>query len=249
MNYEEFAPKLGDWAESLRPFIEGPECDAIYAKLKSDRSRGKKSVPLSENTFRAFLETPIDKVKVVWFAYDPYPWVKEVYNEGKKEEIVVADGIAFSCANIGILQPSLELFYEGIEEDLYKGLHLKMVKDPDLAYLCNQGIMMTNSALTTEKNKVGAHSKLWQPFMKYLLEEVFTKLPGGIIFVLAGKESQKLERWINTLQHHIIKVEHPAAASHADRKWHHDNVFSKINKALKENYGFEPNWALEPAPF
>ena len=135
-----------------------------------------------------------------------------------KDGIYVADGIAMSCSNTEKEQPSLTLFYDAIEDDIYKGLNLEMQRFADLKYLCNQGVMLLNTALTTEMNKPGSHKELWKPFMVYLLEEIFSKKENGIIFILAGKQSQYYAKYINPLQHYIIEVEHPAAASHKMRK-------------------------------
>lgn len=242
MNYSKFEPLLGDWGEKLKPFIESEECDKMYDLLKQDAKRGKKIFPLSANVYRAFKETPFNDLKVVFVAYDPYAQMS-------RDGTVIADGIAFSCANTEKEQPSLELFYNGIEDDLYNGLKLDYLREPDLKYLCNQGIMMTNSALTVEKDKTGSHEKIWRPFMKYLYEEVFAKYNNGLVFVLAGKVSQELEKFINPLQHYIIKVEHPAFAYRQKRPWNHQKLFSQVNYILKTNNNIQLNWVLEEAPF
>ena len=166
-----------------------------------------------------------------------------------KDGIYVADGIAMSCSNTEKEQPSLTLFYDAIEDDIYKGLNLEMQRFADLKYLCNQGVMLLNTALTTEMNKPGSHKELWKPFMVYLLEEIFSKKENGIIFILAGKQSQYYAKYINPLQHYIIEVEHPAAASHKMRKWQHEKIFSKINYILKTNGKSEVDWVYEKPPF
>lgn len=240
MIYEKFKNALGSWAESLQPFIESKDCDEIYSTLKAQKDRGWISCPESINTYRAFKETPMDDVKVVFLLMDPYPWFKD----GK----FVADGIAMSCANTEILQPSLEKFYGGIEDDLYKGLNLQMLKSPDLKYLCNQGVMMLNTALTTRLNNTGYHTKLWAPFTKYLLEDVFSKIRHRVVFVLCGEKSQDFEGCINPLQHRIFKLEHPAHASYQKRPWIHDNIFTKCNKLLAEDEK-TVIWDYEEAPF
>lgn len=242
MNYSKFESLLGDWGPKLRPFIESEDCDKLYTQLKAEGKRGKKILPLSSNIYRAFLETPYSDLKVVFVLLDPYPTIK-------KDGTIVADGIAMSCANTEILQPSLELFYDAIEDDLYKGLNLHNERFPDLKYLCNQGIMLLNTALTVEANKTGSHTELWKPFMKYLYEEVFAKYNNGLIFVLCGKVSQELAKYINPLQHYIYELEHPAFAARQMRGWKHEKIFSKINYLLQENNNIIPQWIYEKAPF
>lgn len=245
MNYSKFEPLLGTWGEKLKGFIESEKCDELYSFLKTESRRGKVICPDHDNVFRAFQETPYNDLKVVMMLQDPYYQVK--FGEGHNTK--VADGVAMSCRNTGKLQPSLELFYEGMEDDLYKGLNLKMEKNPDLTYLCKQGVMMLNTSLTVEQDKPSSHYERWKDFTTYLLEEVFTQYNNGLIFVLAGNKSQYYERFINPLQHYIFKVEHPAAAAHSQRKWKHDKIFSKINKILKENNNYQVTWDYGEIPF
>lgn len=241
MNFDKFAPQLGDWAEKLRPFIESEQCDKIYARLKADSNRGKIICPAHQDTYRAFRETPWKQLKAVFIAQDPYPWVKD----GQ----FVADGLALSCSNTKVLQPSLSIFYDGIEDDIGReNMPEHSIRDSDLSHLSYQGIMMLNSALTVEKDLVGSHRELWMPFTQYLLEEVFTKSNKSLIFILMGKEAQYFNRYINPMQHTIYEIEHPAAAAHKQRKWEHKNVFSKVSRLVKENHSYNISW-MSDLPF
>lgn len=243
MRWDKFSHHFGEsgWGPKLRPFIESEECDNIYKFLKAEKARGKIMCPEHPNTFRAFKETPYNELKCIWFLQNPFPWFK-----GDK---MVADGIALSCSNTKRLQPSLEQFYWGIEDDLHNGLNLNYEPNPDLSYLCRQGIMMLNTSLTVEMNKPGSQVELWLPFMRYLLEEVIANYNPGLVIVLSGKCSMFLEKYINPLQHHLLFTEHPAAASHEFRSWRHEKVFTKINTLLRDYYDFEPDWLDNQVPF
>lgn len=234
MNYEKFKPLLGTWASKLRPFIESKDADKIYFFLKEESNRGKTILPKSGSTYRSFATTPYGNTQVVFLLQDPYPWIKK--------DIPVADGIALSCSNTGELQPSLEMFYDAIEDDLYQGLNLKDPRDPNLEYLCKQGVMMLNTSLTVEKDKSSSHYELWKPFTTYLFEEIFTNYNRGLIFVLCGEKSHYYERYIHPMQHYVFKLEHPANAARKLRKWDHQNIFKKINKLLLENNNTSINW-------
>ncbi len=245
MNYSKFQPYLGEWGEKLKPFIESEACNKIYGFLKYESNRGKIICPHKENTFRAFSETPYNDLKCVWLLQDPYPWVKI-----KNDQLsFVADGIAMSCGNTGILQPSLEAFYNAMEDSLANGLKLDFERDPNLAYLCNQGSMMLNTALTVEMDKPMSHNEVWKPFTIFLFEEVFSQYNNGLIFILCGKASQYYEKFINPLQHYIFKLEHPAFAARKNREWYHNDIFKKINVILKDNKKREVTWMLQDAPF
>lgn len=71
------------------------------------------------------------------------------------------------------------------------------------------------------------------PF-KFFLEEVMSG-KSGIVYVLAGKVSHRLEKYINPLGNYIYKIEHPAAASHSNTDWKHQGIFNTIDRLLKEN--------------
>jgi uracil DNA glycosylase len=126
------------------------------------------------------------------------------YRDGKLQ----ATGIPMDCSNSpdGKLQPSLTKFYDTMSKELGH----KVQYSPSLKYLLEQGCMLLNSDLTVKLNKTQSHEGLWRPFMKYFFEEILTSYP-GMIYVLAGKASQALERYINPLGNYIFKVEHPAA--------------------------------------
>lgn len=224
---ETLAPQLGEWWKYFRPFWEDDGFDPIYQKLQKDTNRGIVICPDYENTFRSFRTIIPGEIRVVWVLLDPYP---SVYNGVKS-----ADGVAMSCENRKVNQPSLDKFYDGIID--YVG-NKKMDKPYSLKYLIDQGNMFFNTALTVPKDKTGAHLKLWEPFMKFFYEEVMINF-SGIIYVLCGDESHKMKRWINPLGNYIFELEHPSFAARQDRDWKTQDIFKKINFLLKGNNGPE----------
>jgi uracil-DNA glycosylase len=224
LDYEEFVPLLGSWAELFKEFIEGKEMWDIYQKLKED---GKKEVivPTSENTFRAFGTSHPQNIKSVWYLMDPYP---KMY----KGRIPQATGIAMDCSNSpdGRLQPSLEIFYDAISKDIGHDVF----RSADLGYLHDQGVMLLNTDLTCKLNKTGSHKKLWEPFHKFFLEEIMSQKT-GIIYVLAGKDSHRMERYIMPINNYVIKLEHPVASAYTHTEWDAKKVFTRTNQLLKEN--------------
>jgi uracil-DNA glycosylase len=178
MNWEKFKHHFHEsWHDVMRNFIESEECDKIYEFLKTEGRRGKKIAPLSFDTYKCFQETPLDKMKVVILGMCPY---HTLFNG-----FPVADGLLMGCSTTGKLQPSLEQFYNALEEDLYNGLNLRIHKHPDVTYLAKQGVLMWNAALTTEINKAGSHMKLWEPFTKYVFENAIA--PSRVPVVFLGK--------------------------------------------------------------
>lgn len=245
MNYLQFEPLLGDWGPRLKSFIESPQCDWIYSYLRGRAKEGRIIIPSWENTFRAFRETPFSELKCVFFMMDPYAGLKN----GK----MIADGIAMSCSLTREEQPSLRHFYDGIIDDLPEYQERldrgEVWRNPDLTYLCKQGIMMLNTSLTTEVGRSGIHSeirekdrkiRLWEEFMKYFFLEL--EKNSGLCLVFAGSESQYYEKLVFPHQHYIFKVEHPAYAERKERSWKHENIFKKINRILWENNKVKVNW-------
>ena len=54
---------------------------------------------------------------------------------------------------------------------------------------------------------------------------------------MATRFKEKYEKEINPLLHYILKVEHPVAASHANRQWNHQNMFKWVNNIIRNNNG------------
>ena len=235
---------LGAWTEKFKPFIESPEMDAIYSKLKADAKMNKQILPKSSNTFEVFKRVPPDKLRVVFYLQDPYATMKD--------GVVIASGIALDCSNVApSLQPSLTNFYEEIERTVHGGMCLHCEKPASLQYLLDQGVMLINSDLTCELNKSGSHTGLWEPFMKYFIEEILNKEHRGLIFILSGKSSQRLEKYILPMVHYVFKTTHPASASYKGDTWNSEDVFNKVNNLIEQNNGkeFRIEWMPEPAPF
>jgi uracil-DNA glycosylase len=238
MNWDLFKEYFHEsWHKKMQPFIESEACDDIYKYLKSESKRGKKIAPLSSVIYRCFKETPLDDVKVVMIGMCPY---HTFYNNEP-----VADGLLMGCSVTNRLQPSLEKFYEGVEKELFNGLNFTHQKLPDVSYLAKQGVLMFNAALTTEMNKAGSHIELWEPFTKYVLEEILTPL--GVPTIFLGKDASKYEKYTSPFAWNIV-LSHPASAAYKQTDWDTEGKFTMVNKILKDNNDFEIMW-LYDVPF
>jgi uracil-DNA glycosylase len=234
MQFEKFKDYIHEsWHEKLRPFIESEKCDDIYKFLKTESGRGKKIAPLSSNVYRCFLETPLNELKMVLMGMCPY--------HTAKNGVPVADGLLMGCSVTNKLQPSLEQFYGAIEKDVYNGLNLTHIKEPDVSYLAKQGVLMLNAALTTEINKAGSHINLWEPFTKYLIEEVIGYTGVPIIFL--GKDAARYKKYVPPFTWTFV-LSHPASASYKNTEWDSEGTFTKVNKILKENNNHHIEWLM-----
>jgi uracil-DNA glycosylase len=234
INLEEIKTKLierlqpSGWASKLRGFIQSSDFDKILNTLYKLREDGKRFTPPLKQVFRAFEECPVDKLKVIIIGQDPYP------------HFGVADGIAFSCANTGKPQPSLVKIFEAVENTVYDNWSIE--QNPDLTRWANQGVLLLNSALTCEIDKVGSHYNVWKEFIAYTMD-ILNFTDTGLIFVLMGKQAQELEGLIGE-HHYIIKTTHPAYASYTKQAWDCNDMFNEINKIITGQNGpdFKIKW-------
>lgn len=238
MNWDNFKQFFHEsWHSKMKKFIESKECDEIYAFLKKESLRGKKIAPNSNLTWRCFLETPMDEVKVILAGFCPY----HTFINGSP----IADGLCMGCSVTGKLQPSLQYFYEGIENEMFDGLKLDYTKNPDVSYLAKQGVLMYNAALTTEMGKAGSHLDIWEPFAKCFFQEVVGY--SGIPVIFLGKEAGKCDKYVTPFTH-VFHLSHPAYAARMNTTWDTEKVFTKVGKIIKENNNFTVDW-LDIVPF
>lgn len=232
MNWDNFKDMFHEsWHPKMQPFIESEACDKIYEHLKHESKRGKQIAPLSYDVFRCFKETPFNEINVIFIGMCPY--------HSLSKGLPVADGLMMGCSITQRMQPSLEQFYDGIMTELYNGFALNRNKNYDVSYLAHQGVLMCNAALTTEINKAGSHLELWEPFMKYLLEEVFAWT--GIPIVFFGKEADKLKKYVQPFTF-TFSLSHPASAAYKNGEWDTEGAFTKLNAITQGNNGITIDW-------
>ena len=239
MKWENFKNQFHpSWHAKMRPFIESEQCDKIYAFLKAESKRGKRVAPLSMHVWRCFKETSLDDLKVVLVGMAPYHTLKN--------DAPIADGLLMGCSITEQLQPSLDQYYGAIEREFYDGLKLDIIKNPDVSYLAKQGVLMFNASLTVEINKAGSHLDVWEPFVKYLFEEILSDM--GIPIVFLGKDAARCKKYLGIFTH-SFEISHPASASYRNTDWDTEGVFSKLDVLLEESNGFGIQWLPMDVPF
>ena len=219
MNLQEIKQKLfnkfaiNGWDKVFRSFVFSSDFDDIITKLWDLSNDNKKFTPPLKQVFRAFEECPYDNLQVIIIGQDPYP------------QLGVADGISFSCSNTNKLQPSLRFILEEVNRTVYD--NEVIIEDLDLKIWSNQGILMLNTALTTEVGNIGSHYDIWRPFTTYLLDWLNIN-KSELVYVYMGK---KAEEWSSMTDDTNIKyfVKHPASAAYNGSKWDSKDLFNKIN--------------------
>lgn len=214
---------LGDW-ECLYPFFKSEEWTKIKEQLRPDMDT---VTPEVDNWFKAFNLCSFRNIKVVWLGLSPY------YSTDSYTGKLVADGLAFSTDPKHSVPPSLFKIYKGMEWDMWKGMNLEMNRHNDLTFLAYQGVLLLNSALTTNMGQSESHLEIWRPFILEVIKQINDKKE-GIVFTGFGKVANELLTHVNKEKHIVFEREHPAASAYASRDWDHKSIFSLTNKELEK---------------
>lgn len=213
------------WESILSPFLRGESYKNIIEQLIIRAGKdGEKIYPQSKNIFRAFRESKYSTTNVVFIGQDPY------HQPG------IADGMAFSCGNSKLEQPSLKLIFDEIQRTTSN-----INRDPDLIRWANQGVLLLNTALTVKQFTPDSHTDLWQPFIYYLLKELDSKRK-NLIYVFFGRKAQAYNHLVSVNSNYVYNITHPAAAAHRGGVWNSDDLFNKINRDLKVTNKTEIVW-------
>lgn len=214
---------FGDWLK----VIDINELNKIVKSLNT-LYRVKKICPNQIDVFKAFTLCSLHDLKVVFLSQDPYPQKN------------VATGILFGNKKDTELSPSLNIIKEAAIN--FEIPHKNIIFDPTLESWAKQGILMLNSALTVEMNKVGSHIMLWRPFISKLIQNI-SKYDTGIVYVLFGSQAQTFIPYIGN-NNHIIKIEHPAYYARTHTKMSSE-LFVNVSNLVKGIYGIPIEWYKE----
>lgn len=224
MRLEEY---LGRWMR----VIDKKELLTILSKLEVEYKR-KPICPMQGDVFKAFKLCPYDDLKVVMLGQDPYPQkgVATGLLFGNKKEVDEEN-----------LSPSLQIVKEAaINLEIP---HKSIIFDQTLESWAEQGILMINTALTVEMNRVGSHVMLWRPFVANLLKKL-SEYETGIIYVLFGKQAQTFKPYINKQFNIILEENHPAYFARTETRVP-SIVFEQVSKLTKDKYGIPITWYTE----
>lgn len=216
---------FGDWMK----VIDREEAMKIMGWLRTVNPNTL--CPSLRNVFRAFELCSYNDCKAVFIGQDPYP------QKG------VATGILFGNREgtpESKLSPSLQVVKESVIN--YEVPHNLITFDNTLESWAKQGILMINSALTCEMNRIGSHVIQWRPFVSKFLRNMSTK-NSGIVYVLFGKQAQSLRPYIGKFND-VIEIEHPAYFARTGKIMPHE-VFTNVSKLLWGRYGEKIEWFNE----
>lgn len=222
--YEKLKPS--GWGDKLKTFIMSKDFDNILSYLLNDVKNGKRFTPILKYVFRAFEECPYKDLKIVMIGQEPYPY------EG------VSDGIAFSGGIKNKVETSLKYIFKEIETTVHPNGY---TWDPDLKRWSNQGILLLNSALTTNFDKQGQHYELWKSFLTFVFDTLNYQNP-GLIYVFMGRKAQE---WSDFISENNFKLytSHPASAAHNGlESWDSEDIFNRISELSIKHYDHTIIW-------
>lgn len=217
---------FGDWMKVL----DRNETVKIMNWLKTTDS--STLCPSIKNVFKAFKLCSYNECKVIFIGQDPFP------QKG------VAQGILFGNSSDtpeDKLSPSLKVVKESVIN--FDIPHNLITFDPTLESWAKQGILMLNSALTTEVGKVGIHTLKWRPFIGSFLKNMSEKNP-GIIYVFFGSQAKSLDTYINNNNNYKLFIEHPAYYARLNKRMPSD-IWYTVQKLVYNIYGTLIEWYKE----
>jgi uracil-DNA glycosylase len=177
-------------------FLESaPHLSLISDLLQKDEQINGMWYPLKQDLFRAFRYCPltvpntnIPYLKVVIIGMDPYPQ----YLNGNPN-YPKAVGMSFSIRpEDKDIPKSLHKIFEEMEQSIPG---YRMPRHGDLTDLATQGVLFLNSCLTYSSRANPPHVKtdIWRGFMLNVINIITETCPGAI-FVMWGRDAQKLEK-------------------------------------------------------
>lgn len=208
--------KLGEsWANVIGEEFEKPYMHKLAHDISKERKKFR-IYPSQTDVFRAFKETPYDKVKVCMMLQDPY-------NRGE------ATGLGLDCSRTKGLTASMKKVLE-VYQLQYPNHFNTDLMDGNMTPWAAQGTLLINAALTVRAHKPEWHITQWSPFMRAVMTALNKK--EHVVFVFIGSYARTFASLIDRKQHAIIQVEHPAAASYGNRLWAATTLFLDVNNIL-----------------
>lgn len=232
------------WIPHLTPLFELPSMKLLNEEILIHGT----FYPAPENIFRVF-KMPLHEIKVVCLGLDPYP---------KRGQ---ANGLAFSInPEVKITKTLLIIYQELINEGIKEYPIIRNITPGEilqspwqtLHHWVDQGVFLTNTALTVARGESNSHTGYWEDFMKGVIHIIATEVKP--IWLLWGANARAIG-W-EIFQHHeqgrirgsienrTMLAAHPVNESYRPGQggFYGCNHFKKVNDLLTANNKQAINW-------
>lgn len=195
-----------------------PEPTEELAAVERLRDAGREIYPAQGKELAALVAVPFEDVRVVIVGLDPYPTPGH------------AVGLAFSVPpSVTPLPPGIRSIHAAMRHDGF---------DPpshgDLSGWADQGVLLLNRALTFERGAgAGAHLPIWRPFTNGVIRRLVER-EEPVVFVLWGKEAQKVQDLVDAPRHTVLTAPHPSSRGAHRAAFKEAGTFRTVNTLLAE---------------
>ena len=225
----------GGWADL--PFFRDGRADRVAERVDSEIAAGTAITPAPEQVFAALTLTPLAQTRVVILGQDPYPTPGD------------AHGLAFSHVGDRRLPASLKV----ILAEVAQSCACAVPRRGDLTAWARQGVLLLNTALTTQAGRSGAHLRIgWDA----LTDEVIGALARrerGIVFMLWGARAIARVEQVAThagdndggdARHLVLTSGHPSPLNRK-RDFRGNRHFAIANDWLRAGGQAPIDWCLD----
>lgn len=213
-----------------RPLISERNLEGISEFLTAETNAGRPWHPAPERMFASLTYFTPQQTRVVILGQDPYPRAGQ------------PTGLAFSLPD-GKMSPSAR----NILAELSSDLECLPPQRADFSRWAYQGVLLWNSAATTQVGVAGAHARCgWHEITRALMAGVVAANP-EVVFVCWGGHAREVAAPAVAAGAHMIWSNHPSplSARRGPRPFIGSRPFSAVNAILAE-CGRDPiDWALE----
>lgn len=207
-----------DWLRLL----DNPQLDDIIQQLNQIPTEDITPCPSLIMEFARLCS--FDKIRVVIIGQDPYPKAGD------------AHGLAFSC--LTSIPGSLKNIYKALK-------HSKLISfiptSGNLTYWAKQGVLLINTALTTQIGTPCSHTKQWEVYINKLINDIsnikrVVMINGGKkilrpMFLLWGKHAQNKKQYID--EHcTVMEWAHPSPLAQSRCSFKECDHFLRVNAVL-----------------
>lgn len=217
-----------DWYDDLLPILTSDYFIRLFGFLNKEYKKYRHVVypTTKKDIFNVFKKTKYKDVRVVILGDEPDE------SSGDYAYSIADESITISHSAIRLR--------DCLERRFSSGLLLNF--DHTLEEWAKQGVLLLNTALTSENGNPEAHFIYWAKFTEYVVK-MLNDNKTGLIFVLWGNRAKQYKHLINNKKHYILEGEGIRYAESNNIDWDTTH-FEDINEIISDNNGeeYKINW-------